>query len=1374
MSFLRGILNAGKSAVSFLSGNSILSSLAKTALLGLAINKLSKSALKGNNNDSKNIDQGVRLQAKPDASARIPVLYGGAFFGGNISDAAMSNANKRMTYCLVLSERTGNLFSTGAATTYLLNNVFLNNQRIVFRSDGITADFTVDSTGVIDRSVSGLIQVYFYAGGRTAGQKPVGFAGAVPNSESVFPNWTAGTHAMTNLVFAIVEVNYNRERNVTGLPDVLFNVTSSMKFPGDVVFDYLTNTTYGAGIDSAYVIGADVTALNTFSDSPVAYADQGTGAETLADRYQINGLIDTGNTVLANAEKILTSAASWLSYDTHTGQWGIVINKVDTSIASFNDTNILGSISLSGTGLQDLYNQVKVEFPHRELRDSADFITISIPTSSPPVDWADFSRNTNEEDNVLNLTYDIVNEPIQAQMLGLIELKQSRLDKVIQFQTDFGLYNLKAGDVVDVTNARFSFASKLFRIITITEQQDDGGALKMDITALEYNENVYSVVDLFRFTRSDNNGIITIGSIGTPGTPAVSKIEVDARPRIQISSLAPTGVVEGMEFWLSTDVGIGDDANRSYTLIGVRRPEGGGVFTSGTNVTLEFVSSASDFFVKTRGINSTTVGLFSNPSGLVEFAPVQTTNAIDANTQAFDSTGGLLGALALIELLGKVSDLFPAGQGGKSLFEKIFDVFEDETGVDLVGQASGGSLVVASNLTTKADGTNLTTATASLDFQGIIDASGSSNVVVKIEDGEEDKEIIAWNKELGQWQRIAGCIACEFENVPPAAGGATSCFLSIDSTQPVNNFSLGSLCPNNSSVPFTGSYFFKLGIVRARNAAEAVEASSIATGTEFQVALINNTDFRWFGGINTVGTVFIAQNPATLFPQGRLASDVLVGKRYTILSEGDTDWESIGADQAYQVNDEFTATGVGSGTGRVSKANGLGWVYPPGTFTGSKPFLSPVQPGVGSVKLYGTDGVLEQQLTEGQIRIHNDVVELPFAPRQPGKDYYILIDDGLITFCDCENKAFDTSAQWTFTTSLTPQPAFAVPAVTAIPDAANSDFNEPPVKLDFTFTPQGSICSSGTELELKFAQKVKKGSGAVLVKNRSTGAIVASLSVSGSTINEELDVDGIPSGFFLVNFGAINGLAQNVFFDVTAPQGMLLADTPAGSSTVCGATIVTPAGAESPSVAKAWGLKTEAPLILTNFQVCPEQSGNAKARSNIVLTFNKAFEVKTNSPAYVYIYEGDGSLHQEIDLRGTFANDGYGTVIYGFSETTSIASGTAVTTYGNTLTLNPTKPFKGNIDYYINIDSGTLRDPGCDLPFAGINDTNTAAWRTDGIAASPPQGPVFGSLFIDLEFDRPVTAGPGKINVITDTGELVNQISSRDLTVVFKDNVPFV
>jgi hypothetical protein len=1247
MSFLSGLLDLGKSAVGILSGNSIVGALARTAILGYAINKVSKNATKGNDTGTQNIDEGVRLQVNPNSDSKIPVLYGSAFFGGNIIDAAMTNSNKTMWYAIALTEKTGTIYSSSAASAYTLNNVYWNDQRIVFNADGITANYTVDRSGIIDRNINGLVRVYFYAGGRTAGQLPSGYAGTAPgNAETLFPNWTAGTHALSNVVFALIRVDYNREKNVTGLANTLFNISNTLFQPGDVLYDYLTNTTYGAGITAGDILTADITALNTYSAQGVAYADQGTGAQTLADRYQINGIIDTKNPVLRNAEAIVNATASWLSYDAHEGKWGIVINKAATSIASFSDRNIIGNIALSGTGLQDLYNEVKVQFPHRELRDSGDFYNIEVPTSSIPADWTPFSRNNNEEDNVLEITYDIINEPIQAQMLGLIELKQSRIDKIIQFQTDFSYYNIKAGDIIDVTNARFSFSAKTFRVMSVTEVQEDGGALLMNIVALEYNVNVYSIADLYRFTRSDVDGIIPLGAIGTPGTPVVTKVEIDARPRVNISTTAPTGLVEGIEYWLTTDVGLAEE-NRSYTLIATKKPVGGGVYTSGTAVVLEYDTLGTiNFFTKTRGFNTTTVGSFSAPSGLVEFAPRQTTNAIDANTKAYDATGGLLGALALTTLLGKLSDLFPTATG--SIFDKIFDTFKDVTGIDLVGNASAGSLVVASNLAVKADGTSLGATTASIDFIGPIKAQGTSAITVKLKDGTANKDILAWNAATSKWETISGCITCDFPVIPPVIE-PTPCSLSISSTLPTNNFTgVSSLCGPNSAVPYTGSYFIKFAISRGTLLGGAPDTS---LSTTFTAALVK---------------------------------------------------------------------------------------------------------GTGSFKLYSTDGKLEDTKAIGACIVHNNVIEIPFANRAPGKDYYVIWDEGIVTSCTCENAAVDNATTWAFTTSLTPVASYLLSAMSPVDVPAPSadpegDKRSPAntIAVNFTTTPGSTVCSNAQKIILTFSQKVKKGTGVITLKDSATGTTISTFAVSSSTIAQS-------GSSWTVDFGTIPTLEEGLYFDLIAPRGLLLTDVPATSVVVCDKTTLTPAVPDRPSRAKSWSFKTDTPLEVTNVELCSTQNGNATLGSGIRITFNKSISKGTGD-----IIINDGGFFgtvQKIDINGTYATKKYA-VISGVSS--------------NVLTINPTKAFTPNTNYHITMVSGVLRDTACDVPFDGVSDSTTIAWKSDGAAATPPQGLNYGSVLFDLEYDRPIKFGSGKMNVVAADGRLLTQISPSDLAVKIKYNERF-
>jgi len=808
MSFLSGIKKYAKKSYKFLRGNSTASTLVKTAALAYLVYRLNRSANKDNDIDQiPNIDAGVRLQIPPAADNKIPVLYGTAFFGGIITDAQMTNNNQTMTFCLTLAEKTGTLRDGVTDSAYTFKDVYWNDQRIVFKSDGFTADYTVDRNGNFDRSIEGLVKVYCYAGGSDTPSIPTGYTNAsYPPATDVMPEWDAATHTMEDLIFAVVEVNYNREKGITQLAKMNFEIENSMKLPGDVLNDYMTNSRYGAGI-TASDLDTSFDDLNTYADTGVDYDDQGTGTQTLADRYQINGLLDTAKKVMENIERITSASASWLKYDIHEGKWGVVINRSGTSTASFDDSNIIGSVEVSGTGLKELYNSVKVEFPHRDLRDSADFVTVEIQSAD---------RNANEEDNTLQLIYDIINEPVQAQLLGLIELKQSRVNLVASFETDYTYINLKAGDLIELTNERFGFTNKVFRIITITEAQGDDGALTMKITALEYDADVYSTTDLSRFVRSDSNGIITIGSIGVPGTPQVTKVERDARPRIEVESTAPTGLVEAMEFWRSTDVS-SSEANRSYQLISTVKPANGGVFTSGTTVTLDYDAlTDSDFVLKTRGINSTTVGPFSAVSGLVDFTPKQETDSIGPDTELTDSTGALLGALTLLEVLLKLHDLFGSGDGSKSIFERIFEIFRTETGKDIVEETKAGTFG-GSTIIVQDEGTQVTATGTTLNFVGdSVTASASGNVVtvtvsfLNLDPAPEQGQTLVYDETRG-WVAADPPTAITIPSLPSTP--ATPSYIEFVEFYPSdrNTYRDPVTGVGYDEAPTTGSYFVKYG-----------------------------------------------------------------------------------------------------------------------------------------------------------------------------------------------------------------------------------------------------------------------------------------------------------------------------------------------------------------------------------------------------------------------------------------------------------------------------------------------------------------------------------------------------------------------------------
>ena len=252
MSWLDDLSSLGSSIFKSPAASNIALSVAKTAALGLILTQVNKSVNKGNSKPetakTAQPDRYVREQLSPDTNHSIPVIYGTAFIKGIITDAVLSGDNKTMTYCITICEKTGTLLSTGAASSFTFNSVFLNSGLVTFQGDGITVQSITDADGNVNNKMNGLIKIYCFNNGSDSPVVPQGYTnGSMLFARDLMPNWTVN-HAMTNLVFAIVRVEYNKERDVTSLGEIEFKLTNTMTLPGDCVNDYMRNTRYGAGI----------------------------------------------------------------------------------------------------------------------------------------------------------------------------------------------------------------------------------------------------------------------------------------------------------------------------------------------------------------------------------------------------------------------------------------------------------------------------------------------------------------------------------------------------------------------------------------------------------------------------------------------------------------------------------------------------------------------------------------------------------------------------------------------------------------------------------------------------------------------------------------------------------------------------------------------------------------------------------------------------------------------------------------------------------------------------------------------------------------------------------------------------------------------
>ena len=503
-------------------------------------------------------DPGVRIQFPPATNNKIPVVYGTVNTKGVVTDARISNENKTMTYVLAISEKT----QTG---TFSVGDIYWNDQKLVFDTDAgeshiVRSGIDQNGLGSTNTNYDGLIRMRVYSGNTAATSQifPPQATGNTENARTLLGE-SDTNYLLNDIVFAVVQIDYNPDKGITGLGQITFQISNTLNNPASVWYDYMSSQRYGAAIPTAQI--NTTTSISTtnpvsvfnYSNQipPNQFQSDGVTSSTQA-RYVINGVISTGDTVKNSIEKISQGAAAWTTFDYSQGQWKLLNNRAATETElenafEFNDDNILGEVGITATNLEDLYNQLEVEFASRKIRDQNDYFKGAIDPSV---------MNDLEPPNTLSMRLEMANNALHAARIGLIELKQSRADKIITFRADYSAIQCEAGDVVKVTNEVYGFADKLFRISKLREIEGEEGSITVEVTALEYDSTIYADETLFDSADTPGSGIPIFGGSATlppPSVPIPAIISTTTPSFTLSSTISPASTApDEIQWWYST------------------------------------------------------------------------------------------------------------------------------------------------------------------------------------------------------------------------------------------------------------------------------------------------------------------------------------------------------------------------------------------------------------------------------------------------------------------------------------------------------------------------------------------------------------------------------------------------------------------------------------------------------------------------------------------------------------------------------------------------------------------------------------------------------------------------------------------------------
>lgn len=457
-------------------------------------------------------DPGVKIQLPPATDNKIPVMYGRNFTGAIITDAGISNQNDTMTYVLVLSEKTD-------SGTYTINDIYRDDTRLVFGSGatGHIVQSVVDTNSTSSTNVSGKLRCRVYAGGTASSNQIFPTTNKVA-ATTLLPTIDSTTN-YSGLVYAVFDIDYDQENNLMGLGAITFDITNSLSEPSNVILDYAQNNRYGAGISSDDLDTASFNDLYDYSTAQVAYTTSG-GAGATHNRWSIDGMFGTYGNVKDTIDTMCQACSTFFTYNPKQGKFSVVPNRAattseKTNAFQFSDDNIVGAITISSPELYSTINEVEAEFPLVAKKDQTDVVFISTSASD---------RNPNEPDNKLSTRYPVVNDFPRVHNLANIDLRQSRVSTVVEFDADYSAIQVDTGDVVKLTSSMYGYTDKLFRVMRVTEKESESGMLSVNIVGLEYADSVYdhsnvtsgSAVNLSGFTPwwiNYGNSNVTIGNV---------------------------------------------------------------------------------------------------------------------------------------------------------------------------------------------------------------------------------------------------------------------------------------------------------------------------------------------------------------------------------------------------------------------------------------------------------------------------------------------------------------------------------------------------------------------------------------------------------------------------------------------------------------------------------------------------------------------------------------------------------------------------------------------------------------------------------------------------------------------------------------------
>jgi len=308
------------------------------------------------------------------------------------------------------------------------------------------------------------------------------------------PSWST-TDRLRGVAYLAVRLEFNQDV-FSSLPTINAVVKGKRVFdprtgttgystnPALALRDYLTDPRYGKGLVPNLI---DDVAFSSAADSCEEQVETVEGSGEFVNKFDINGTINTDQTLFNNVSQILGAMQGLMPYQN--GKYRLIIEDDYDSTFDFTIENIIEGINFSGPNKKKRFNRVVAKFVNPDSNWQADSVTWPEPDSQQSADFL-------AEDNgvVLEKQIDLpsVTNFYQARNIAKTLCLSSRRNGIsIDFKATSEAMECAVGDVVTVTHPTPGWDGKEFRVTRMSINFDG----TVNISAREHTASVYPWVN---------------------------------------------------------------------------------------------------------------------------------------------------------------------------------------------------------------------------------------------------------------------------------------------------------------------------------------------------------------------------------------------------------------------------------------------------------------------------------------------------------------------------------------------------------------------------------------------------------------------------------------------------------------------------------------------------------------------------------------------------------------------------------------------------------------------------------------------------------------------------------------------------------------